>query len=481
MSSGYQRRLDALTEKLQKDPGLPVPNPTVSYWQLPPLESVARRQSAILPETSDVVIIGSGITGCSVARHLLTTSDSISVTLLEARETTSGATGRNGGHIQAVPEETYDELLPVLGLEATKDVIHFTLANVEALLQLAKTLSPELQSASEVRPVDSLTIFINDDKFAHLKQVVEALDRDDEKLAGRGKILDADTVREKFGFTNSKGGYLHPAGAAWPYRLITGLFAELLQQYPKRFHLEALTPVQAINTTEEGIYMIQTPRGEIRAKEIVHATNGHASHLNPGLRGPIFPARGQMTAQIPTTRFGVQGDKLSWGIEYGIGFDYITQSAQSGEIFLGGGFLQADMRGLGELGNINDDEQSTLALAHLNGIMNTVAGQGNEAHDEMKAAWTGIMGFTTDGLPLVGKLPREASLRSGDGEWIAAGFNGYGMVNTWLCGKHIADLILGKTDPEHVPAAYAISAERLAKMGANVAAERFLNHSLGLE
>lgn len=80
---------------------LPRQNPTVSYWQDPPDIEVADYLSAeTVPETADVVIIGGGITGTSVAWDLLQAQRSGSskekIVLLEARQFCSGATGRNG-------------------------------------------------------------------------------------------------------------------------------------------------------------------------------------------------------------------------------------------------------------------------------------------------------------------------------------------------------------------------------------------------
>jgi hypothetical protein len=51
---------------------LPRSNPTVSYWQDPPDAISDLRSTESLPETADVVIVGSGISGASVAWNLLT-------------------------------------------------------------------------------------------------------------------------------------------------------------------------------------------------------------------------------------------------------------------------------------------------------------------------------------------------------------------------------------------------------------------------
>ncbi|KAL5872586.1 hypothetical protein ACKVWC_008209 [Pyricularia oryzae] len=79
---------------------LPVKNPTRSYWQDPPDQVIANlRSSPDLTQDADVVMIGSGITGAAIAWHLLqddAEGPKPKVVVLEARETCSGATGRNG-------------------------------------------------------------------------------------------------------------------------------------------------------------------------------------------------------------------------------------------------------------------------------------------------------------------------------------------------------------------------------------------------
>jgi hypothetical protein len=56
------------------------------------------RTTEQLPKEADTVIIGSGMTGTSVAKHHLETFPSKRVVVLEAREFCSGATGRDAGH-----------------------------------------------------------------------------------------------------------------------------------------------------------------------------------------------------------------------------------------------------------------------------------------------------------------------------------------------------------------------------------------------
>lgn len=129
----------------------------------------------------------------------------------------------------------------------------------------------------------------------------------------------------------------------------------------------------------------------------------------------------------------------------------MTQSGLSNDIFLGGGFANGENKGLDDIGVSSDEQQSLLALSHLNGLLPTLFGFENWGLDNcnqprVKAMWTGIMGLSADGRPWVGKLPYELTGRregSDDSEWIAAAFCGEGMVHCWQSGRAVGEMILG--------------------------------------
>ncbi|KXT06277.1 hypothetical protein AC578_9106 [Pseudocercospora eumusae] len=461
-------KLHQLVQQLKKDPELPAEISTRSYWQQPPTRPLADLQSSKLPNNVDVVIIGSGITGCSVARQLLAQDAGLHIAMLDARQICSGATGRNGGHVKAVPEVSYADLVPRIGREKAREVVDFTLANVEELFAVAATLSTELQRYSEIRRVESVNLFTDDSGFSRMQAILEDFRAHNPDLVNRMRVLSKGELGERYGVANASGGVTSQAGAAWPYRLITGILSGLLELHGERFSIDAHTPVQSI-VFDGNTYSLRTSRGEIKASRVVHATNGHAGHLLPGLRGPLWPMRGQMTAQTPHASFGIRGSR-SYSIHYRSSFDYITQSGEGGELFVGGGLILSEPHH--ELGNPVDDSNATLPVAHLGGIMDATFGR--PVRSEIKAAWTGVMGFTADGLPLVGKLPKTATIRDGDGEYVAAGYNGYGMPNAWLCGKHVANLILGKADDQPIPTAYELSDERLRNMDVEASARQWL-------
>lgn len=79
---------------------VPVQNGMLPFWRTDPHPLDNYRSSETLPEESDVVIVGAGYAGSSVAYHILSQVEAgtkpPSITILEARQACSGATARNG-------------------------------------------------------------------------------------------------------------------------------------------------------------------------------------------------------------------------------------------------------------------------------------------------------------------------------------------------------------------------------------------------
>lgn len=82
-------------------------------------------------------------------------------------------------------------------------------------------------------------------------------------------------------------------GAMWPYRFVTQLQAALLEKYPS-FSLDTQAP--ALNITQgtgsgEANFEVETPRGIIRTRHVVHAGGAGIPHLVPNLDGQLSQAR----------------------------------------------------------------------------------------------------------------------------------------------------------------------------------------------
>ena len=100
----------------------------------------------------------------------------------------------------------------------------------------------------------------------------------------------------------------------------------------------------------------------------------------------------------------------------------------------------------------------------LSKVLPKIFAEGWEGNPEVKSMWSGIMAFTADGMPLVGRVSERISERKGDREWIAGGYNGHGMDKAWLTGEALVGMIVGRDVSGWFPSAYAITEERLEEM-----------------
>ncbi|KAJ5795887.1 uncharacterized protein N7518_004427 [Penicillium psychrosexuale] len=457
---------DTVFSLVTADPGLPRPNPTESYWQHIP-HALADVQSSKLPTDRDFAIIGSGITGLSVARSLLERHPTATVTVLEARTLCSGATGRNGGQMAANAGEQYMNLAEAHGVETAGKIVDFTFRNLEKMQELIEEY--DAVELSEMQRLRKLRVFLTQGKFDDFKKSIARLEIDHPSKKGLYTILDADAVLKEYGIHGASGGTLLPAGTVWPYRLVTKVFAALLEKYPGRLTIETHTPVESVEhiSTLAYPYTLHTSRGPLRARTVVHCTNGYSGHLLPHLRGLVYPFKGTMTVQDPQNAVPNQGTAVSWGFHYpptydpatqrlGFGLYYLGQSAKTGYFYFGGEHARFDESISADDSFVTDD-----SVKHLEDVLPRFFGKNDKSDWRLVSSWSGVMGYSPDGLPIVGRLSPEMTGREGDGEWIAAAFNGYGMANSLLSGEALALMILGEDVSDWLPASYGLGEKRL--------------------
>ena len=284
----------------------------------------------------------------------------------------------------------------------------------------------------------------------------------------------SDDSEQRYNIKGVTGAIVSNAGAFWPYRLITKIWTQLYDQHSPSLSIETKTPVTAIHyepkTNSKYPYILKTPRGTVRSSRVVHATNGHAGHLLPKLRGKIFPLRGTMSTQKGPLEFGRFGNERAWSFIHGSKLDsdtgifetglyYSNQNPHSGDIFVGGETARLD-----ELFTADDTVISAISKENISTILPKLFERGWTVGNapEVRKVWSGIMGFTADHLPLVGKLPVSITERGEEGgEWIAAGFNGYGMPQCWSSGEAVAKMMLGIDTSDFLPEVYLATEERL--------------------
>ncbi|GME37126.1 putative FAD dependent oxidoreductase protein [Neofusicoccum parvum] len=463
----------AVLSRASQDPGLPAPSPTHPYWlDDPPFPELVDARSDKFPESADVAVIGSGITAAAVARTLLLEAQRKKaplgrVVVLEARQLTSGATGRNGGHIKPASYADYGLLKKKFGADRAAAIIRFQRQHLQRIPDLCRA---EHFDIAECRDVETVDLFLDEPTFAKYSEQVEELSSVVPEATHT--ISNSKEAQENFHVSAQVVGAIsYPAGALWPYRLVSSVWKSLLTQFPSILSIETTTPVKSISSTDSDLYPFQlhTPRGILKSRHVVHATNAFTGHLIPGLREKMTGLRAHMSAQRPGSSFksDSKGER-SWSIMYGSGFDYITQrpspsSGSGGDIMIGGGFFRSEKQGLDQMGVWDDSKIDVLTATHLNGILPTVFSPhwGADASEgRLKNMWTGTICFTADSVPFVGRLdPRLTGRRinalsskqqPAPGEWISAGYHGDGMIYAWLCGTALG-LMLANSDDEDVP------------------------------
>lgn len=114
---------------------LPANNPGETFWQTTRHNLHDHRSTEQLPERSDIVIIGAGYAGVSTAYHLVKDHGDAnrSITILEARGASSGATGRNGGHARPDFYGHIPTYVDRAGARAGTEIAEFEIHNLRAL------------------------------------------------------------------------------------------------------------------------------------------------------------------------------------------------------------------------------------------------------------------------------------------------------------------------------------------------------------
>lgn len=469
-----------------KPAGLPCVNSSASFWHSEPNAFLlGHRTTKDLPQQADIVIVGSGITGASIARYLTADSraSTKSIVLLEAREVCWGATGRNGGHCQ-----------PLL-FDRTPDVAAFEVKNVHAVKSYIQ--QHDIEEHTEWRSVTGCRSFHDTDAYELAKKDIEHLKEAQPDLAAQVQLVEAgnETEMRKHRVKTSAAGVTltQGAGQLWPYKYVTFIIEKLVRD--GKINVQTHTPVTKITSNKDSKYKqtLETPRGKISARHVILATNGYTSHLLHNFTDLIVPVRCEMSALHPPA--GSERLPNSYGM---VGFegantehdDYLIQrpfydspngdgTRRGGHLMFGGGRSLAMYNCVGET---DDDVVDPGEADYLRGALLKMLDLGGETEGlkELKAShqWTGIKGYSRDNMPWVGKVPSAvgSGITFEDGLWLCGGYTGHGMPNATLCGKAVVEMVLAEekgnaasyedickklvTDKD-LPETYLITAERL--------------------
>ena len=386
--------------------------PTSSFW-LNDSPYKVFRSTPELPQRSQVVVIGGGITGVSTAYWLR--KQGIEVTLLEQRGISEGATGRNGGHIASAPIEQFLNALKNYGKDTAYAIRDYSQKTTQAIQAFVRDNNADC----DLKFTGGMELALTQEELIHTQKIVDTLT----KYGFEFEFWDADTCAEKMHSSSFVGGFfLDFRGQIWAAKLVFAIAAQAIELGA---NVQTQTPVISVEREQNGL-RVNSDRGSIQADHVVYATNAWASHLLPFLKEIIRPIRGQVLVTEPCDRL------WNFGFSTNYDYEYCIQRPDS-RIVLGG------MRWKSPTYEEDIIDDSQLEMQVSKGLREFLPKHFPALKPiKIEQEWTGIMGFTPDHNPLIGALPDRPN------EWIAAGFTGHGMSRTFLAGKAISEAIAQK-------------------------------------
>lgn len=210
--------------------------------------------------------------------------------------------------------------------------------------------------------------------------------------------------------------------------------------------IHPFNPVSNVSYSEPNAtlpYTVTTSKGVIKARLVLHATNGYSSHLIKAFQGinGVLGVRGHMMAFQPPKDKAIR--QVDCGIGYALMFHYLFQRPNNGPFLYGYGGASKITDELNDNVTIPEDSETKQAMyKYLRESMHDWFGQNPESC--VVNDWTGVLGITRDGASIVGR-PDMAS----PGEFCSVGFNGQGMTRCFSSAKVITDRMLSylKGDP----------------------------------
>lgn len=366
--------------------------------------------SDLLPRTADVVVIGGGVIGSSVAYHVA--RKALSVVLLEKGDFVSGSSGACDG---------------LVFLQSKKPGPHLELA----LASRARfdELREELDSSIELRCEGGMITITTDAELHAMERFVE----EQQHLGLEVSLVDGRRARELEPCLSHEvvASTFSPLDAQVNPIFLTLAFLRTAKR--RGAGLFAHTSVTGIKRMGDGLHLVETPRGAVETRAVVNAAGVHAPEIGEmaGLSIPVIPRRGQLLVTEPLSPF-LKRCLLSANY---IAAKYNPELA--GEKSLGvsieqtanGNFLLGSTREF-----VGFDRRTTPEAVRRIVLETTrIIPRLKEAH--VIRAFAGLRPYTPDGLPILGRV---AGLK---GFFMAAGHEGDGIALSPITGKLIAELI----------------------------------------
>jgi sarcosine oxidase, subunit beta len=355
-------------------------------------------------QSADVVVIGGGIVGSSVAYHLTQAGCRNVVVLERESQQGKGSTGKSMGGVRAqfaTPVNIRMSLYSIPFFRAFDEAMghpsgyraqgYLFVATHERHLQYLRT-NYELQVSMGLKTVE---LFPSEDVIRMVPQL-----RSDDILGGSFCSTD--------GFVD-------------PHSVMTGF---MLRAIDRGARLIRNAEVTAIERDASGICGIRTASQRMATRTIVNAAGAWAGLVAKlaGLDLPVDPLRRML---VPTERFDKIAHTAPMVVDMTTGFHFRPEA-------------------LGLLLAWNDPEETPGFKTNFDpAFVEKILTRGvdrlpclEQAEVNPKRAWAGLYEMTPDHHPILGPAPGIPGL------YFANGFSGHGVMHSPATGKITADLIL---------------------------------------
>ncbi|MEJ2538664.1 MAG: FAD-binding oxidoreductase [Gemmatimonadota bacterium] len=385
-----------------------------------------RDEGAALPERTDVLVVGGGIAGTSTLHHL--TRAGVDATLVERDAVGGGATEAAVGVLSPPLRQPFHETVHDRGLDVAREIWDFALRSVARLGEALRELEAEEEAGLDLQGGWMLA---EPHSEHEIRRSCEELDR-----AGFGvRWIDAEEVRELTGGRGFVGGYRLEGGGAMSPGPVARILARGARERGARV-VEGVT-VRSVDR-RRGELVCSTSLGEVRATMVIYATHVDSRRFSALLGDEIVPIRGQgLSAEVAGLNPVPGGFVTDWKMN-------VWRRSPDGLLQLGGWRHDAWDRSYWKTRPELDDR-----------LQNSLEGWFRTAfpHVTLKVVrrWSGIFGWTSDYLPLVGPLPGTPD------ELVISGFSGGGLPFAFESGRVLAAAVAGE-DP--VPGASILNPRR---------------------
>ncbi len=362
---------------------------------------------------ADAAVIGAGIAGISAALALQ--REGKSVIVLERHALASGASGRNAGFLMRGAADNYAAAVRDWGREPAAALWRLTEENLAGLRREG------VETLDTFRPIPSCLLALTASEADELREAATLLAEDAFEVSLRHTGADA-------AWRSGKAivGLVNPHDASCNPHELLAFLASRLDRQP----LEG-QEVHAIDTSSPDEVVLSTTDAIIRAQRVLVCSNAYTDLLLPQFSGLIEPNRGQMLA------LRVPGAMLDCSYYANHGSEYFRQSDATTVVI--GGKRKVDAASE----RTRDDTTTPIIQNALEQFAESILG----ARYPVIARWSGIMGFTRDGLPLVGPID-AVSGGSGGRVWLCAGFTGHGMSMAYRTAHlAVAAMLNGAENP----------------------------------